>query len=218
MSPLPYVLPFAVLLTLLALTGFLPIPAAWVYPARTLAVFATVLAVSRPVLDLRVRSVAGSVILGVAVFAVWIAPDVLVPGWRAHWLFSNSLLGRADGAASAPHVVDPVFVFFRAAGSALLVPVVEELFWRAFLMRWLINHQFWTVPLGQYVRPAFWLTVVLFAVEHGPHWDVGLAAGVAYGWWMVKMRSLGDCILAHAVTNAALAAFVLAAGKWEYWL
>jgi CAAX prenyl protease-like protein len=212
------VLPFAVLLVLLALNGHLPLPIVWAYPARTLAVLVTLLAVSRPVLDFRVRSVPGSIILGLVVFAVWIAPETLVPGWRQHWLFSNSVMGRADGAASAPHAISAVFIFFRAAGSALLVPVVEELFWRAFLMRWLVNHQFWTVPLGHYVRPAFWLTVLLFAVEHGPHWEVGLAAGAAYGWWMVKTRSLGDCILAHAVTNAALAAYVLTAGKWEYWL
>ncbi|HWR52391.1 MAG TPA: CAAX prenyl protease-related protein [Bryobacteraceae bacterium] len=217
-SPWPYVLPFGVLMVLLGLNGHLPLPAAWAYPARTLAVLATLLAVSRPVLDFRVRSAAGSVILGVVVFVVWIAPDLLVPGWRNHWLFSNFLLGRADGAASAPHSIDPVFVFFRAAGSAMLVPVVEELFWRAFLMRWLSSHQFWTVPFGKYVPTAFWLTVVLFGLEHGPHWEVGLVAGAAYGWWMVKTRSLGDCILAHAVTNAALAAYVLLAGKWEYWL
>jgi membrane protease YdiL (CAAX protease family) len=59
---------------------------------------------------------------------------------------------------------------------------------------------------------------VLFASEHGAYWDVGLAAGVAYNWWMVRTRSLGDLILAHAVTNLCLSVYVIAAGKWEYWL
>jgi membrane protease YdiL (CAAX protease family) len=59
---------------------------------------------------------------------------------------------------------------------------------------------------------------VLFASEHGAFWDVGLAAGILYNWWMVRTRSLADCILAHAVTNGCLAAYVLAGGHWQYWL
>ena len=59
---------------------------------------------------------------------------------------------------------------------------------------------------------------LLFAAEHGPYWDVGLAAGVIFNLWMVRTKSLGDLILAHAVSNACLGAYVIAAGKWEYWL
>jgi hypothetical protein len=113
---------------------------------------------------------------------------------------------------------DSVFLAFRVAGSALLVPVVEELFWRAWLMRWLISTHFTRIPLGTYAARAFWLSAALFAAEHGPYWDVGLAAGVAYNWWLVRTRSLADCILAHAVTNACLAVYVLLAGAWQYWL
>jgi membrane protease YdiL (CAAX protease family) len=57
----------------------------------------------------------------------------------------------------------------------------------------------------------------LFVSEHGELWDVGLAAGLAYNWWMRRTRSLGDLILAHAVTNACLSAYVLTSGRWEYW-
>ena len=31
-----------------------------------------------------------------------------------------------------------------------------------------------------------------------------------------RTRNLGDCILAHAVTNACLGVYVLASSKWEY--
>jgi hypothetical protein len=85
-------------------------------------------------------------------------------------------------------------------------------------MRWLIQKDFLSVPLGSYLPSAFWITAILFASEHGPYWDVGLAAGLLYNWWMVRTRSLADCILAHAVTNACLAAYVVCAGKWQYWL
>ena len=69
---------------------------------------------------------------------------------------------------------------------------------------------------GLSARP-FWMTAVLFASEHGPYWDVGLAAGIIYNWWMVRTKSLGDCILAHAVTNGALCIYVVATRHWEYW-
>ena len=59
---------------------------------------------------------------------------------------------------------------------------------------------------------------LLFAAEHGPYWDVGLAAGIIYNYWMVRTRSLGDLIWAHAITNAALCAYVLYTHKWEFWL
>jgi CAAX prenyl protease-like protein len=62
------------------------------------------------------------------------------------------------------------------------------------------------------------VTAVLFASEHGPYWDVGLLTGFLYNWWMIRTRSLGDCIVAHAVTNACLCVYVVSSGSWEYWM
>ena len=99
-----------------------------------------------------------------------------------------------------------------------LVPILEELFWRGWLLRWLINPDFQKVPIGKYTPLAFWSVALLFASEHGAYWDVGLAAGIIYNGWMIRSRSLADCILAHGVTNALLAAYVLLSGQWQYWL
>jgi CAAX prenyl protease-like protein len=84
-------------------------------------------------------------------------------------------------------------------------------------MRWLVKPDFLNVPLGTYNTQAFWITAALFAAEHGAFWDVGLLAGVIYNWWMVRTKSLGDCILAHAVTNGVLSAYVMLTGQWQYW-
>ncbi|MCP5120381.1 MAG: CPBP family intramembrane metalloprotease, partial [bacterium] len=46
----------------------------------------------------------------------------------------------------------------------------------------------------------------------------GLVAGLIYNGWIDKTKRLGDCIVAHAVTNGVLSAYVIVAGKWEYWL
>jgi CAAX prenyl protease-like protein len=72
-------------------------------------------------------------------------------------------------------------------------------------------------PLGHFTRFTFLGTAVLFALEHGPYWEVGLLAGLAYNWWMVRTKSLGDLIWCHGVTNACLSAWVLVTGDWHYW-
>jgi CAAX prenyl protease-like protein len=158
------------------------------------------------------------VAIGLAVFAIWIGPDLLFgPGYRHFWLFENPVMGRAGVAAPPP--ASYWFLILRAAGSTLLVPPVEELFWRSWLMRWLINRDFLSVPLGKYAPPsAFWITAILFASEHGSYWEVGLAAGVLYNLLLNRTRNLTDCILAHVVTNGVLALYLVAAGQWQYWL
>jgi CAAX prenyl protease-like protein len=172
----------------------------------------------RPALDLRVRHLAATVAIGVAVFALWVAPDLLIPGYRHFRLFDNVVTGRAATSLSASATIDWPVLALRMIRAVVIVPIVEELFWRAWLMRWLIESDFQKVPLGKYTAFSFWTVAVLFASEHGPYWDVGLVAGIIYNWWMVRTRSLGDLILAHAVTNFVLSAYVIAAGKWEYWL
>jgi uncharacterized protein len=186
------------------------------YPIRTAVTLVALLIFSRGCISLRVGNLPGSMGIGIAVFLIWIAPDALF-GYRHFWLFENSLTGKVGGPLS-PDLRNVAFLWIRAAGSTLLVPVIEELFWRGWLMRWLIDREFQKVPLGTYLPSAFWMTAILFASEHGPYWEVGLAAGVIYNWWMIRTRRLGDCILAHAVTNGALAVYVVTTGAWRYWL
>lgn len=211
---LPYVLPFLTLVAVLGLGPYLPLRQEWLYPARTLTVLAVLVAASRDVIRLKPLRPTWSVLAGIGVFLVWIGPDLIFPGYRQHWMFH----GAMPGAGPVPPALrNPFFLAFRVGGSALVVPVVEELFWRAWMMRRLISRKFERVPLGAYAAGSFWITAALFASEHGTYWDVGLAAGIVYNWWMVRTRSLADCILAHGVTNGCLAAYVLAAGQWQYW-
>jgi CAAX prenyl protease-like protein len=172
---------------------------------------------SRDLLSLKPSHWFGSIFIGIAVFVIWIGPDLLWPSYRSHWLLQNQITGRVATSISVSQQNATAFIVWRVLGSAVLVPVMEELFWRAWLMRFLISREFLKVPLGTYRAQAFWITAVLFASEHGPYWDVGLAAGVIYNWWIVRTRNIADCILAHAITNGCLAAYVVLAGKWQYW-
>lgn len=211
---LPYVLPFAAFIALLAV-----MPALGLAPRVELVLWLAIvggilLAFSRPVLDLSVKHWPGSIAVGAAVFAIWIAPDLLINGYRDSVLFQIPLFGEPQAAVP---VDDALAIALRAARAVIIVPIVEELFWRAWLPRWMQRTDFAAVPLGSYTAVAFCVTAVLFASEHGRYWDVGLAAGVVYNWWMWRTRSLGDCIVAHAVTNACLAAYIVTAGQWQYW-
>jgi CAAX prenyl protease-like protein len=215
----PYVAPFGVFIAFLAIEKQLPFGTEVMYPIRLAAVLATLIVFSRSVIDFRVKSPVGTVLLGIAVFVIWVAPDALWPQYRSFWLFSNAVTGHAESSAPASLRSNLPFIFFRTIGSVLLVPVLEELFWRGWLARWLIDSDdFRRVPLGAYGAASFWIGSWLFASEHGPFWDVGLIAGIAYNWWMCRTKSLGDCMLAHAVTNGCLSAYVLATGEWQYWL
>jgi CAAX prenyl protease-like protein len=216
-SPAPYVAPFAGFIGTMAVEKLFDVPPQIGYPLRCLVSLTLLLLLSKRVTSLRPTRRVASVLLGLAVFVIWVAPDFLFD-YRGHWLFQNAVTGKV--AATPPESLqsDWVFLAVRVLGSTLLVPVIEELFWRAWLMRWVANQDFWKLPLGHYSTVSFTAVAVLFASEHGPYWEVGLAAGVLYGWWLVRTRNLGDCIVAHATTNAVLAAYVLTRGQWRFWL
>ena len=212
-----HVAPFAAFVGLLELEHLFSIPPAIFFPLRFAIVLALLLTIARPYIKLRPSYPWSSVIIGIAVFLIWVGPDVLFH-YRHHWLFENSLLGSATSTMPPDLKAKPWFLMIRSVSSFTLVPILEELFWRSWMMRYLINVEFLKVPLGQYARFSFWVVAVLFASEHGAYWEVGLAAGIIYNWWLVRCRNLADCILAHAVTNAVLAIYVVKADQWQYWL
>ena len=211
-----YVAPMAAFLLLLTAGPYLGL-GVYEYPLRVAILSAVLWGCSRQVIDLRAPSWPGSAVLGAAVFVIWVGPDWLWPAWRSHWVFQNSITGVVKTSLPPGYESSSLVLVCRALRAVVLVPIIEELFWRGWLMRWLIDSDVEKVPLGAYARASFWITAALFAGEHGAFWEVGLAAGILYNWWMLHTRSLGDCIVAHAVTNGLLSAYVVLAGKWEYW-
>ncbi len=214
---LPYIAPFGLFLFFLALAATFHFAASWSVPLWVV-VLAAVCYICWPAeIALKPAHPLASVAIGLAVFLLWIAPDALIPGYRQHVLFSNGLTGHLQSSIRSVELQSSWVLAWRTARAVLIVPVVEELFWRAWLMRWLIRNDFERVPLGAYAPLAFWLTALLFASEHGPYWDVGLITGVIYNFWMVRSKSVSDCILMHAVTNGALSWYIISTAQWQYW-
>ena len=102
------------------------------------------------------------------------------------------------------------------AGAALVVPIMEELFWRSFIMRWLQRATFLSVDPSSVGWKALLISSALFASEHRL-WFAGLLAGLAYGWLYKRSGNLWVPTVSHAVTNALLGIYVLATGMWMYW-
>src|SRR5215469_2029810 len=205
-----YVVPFLIYIGMIAL----PLPPGILFPVRFVLVLSSILYFSRPYLSLKPSQPLASIGVGIAVFLIWIGPDVLFgPSYRHSPIFFSGPQSSLNPTLQHNYV----FLTFRVLSSIVTVPILEELFWRGWLMRWLIDQEFLKVPLGTYKAAAFWLVAILFASEHGSYWDVGLLTGVIYNFWVIRTKNLADCILAHSVTNAVLAYYVLAAGQWNYW-
>jgi CAAX prenyl protease-like protein len=214
---LAWIGPFAVFIIWLALDKYIPIPNPGKEILRDVVLLASIVGFSRRVLPTSVPHWMASLAVGLGVFVLWIAPDTLVPAWRSHWLFQNSVTGHLK-TSIPPIELTPLMLVLRTARAALLVPVIEELFWRGWLVRWIQDSDFEKIAIGVFTPLAFWVTALLFAAEHGPFWEVGLVCGIIYNLWLKRTRSLGDLILVHGTTNLALSLYVIATRKWIYWM
>jgi CAAX prenyl protease-like protein len=98
------------------------------------------------------------------------------------------------------------FAAARLLGAASLVPIIEEIFWRSFIMRWVQKQSFLTVIPAEVSVRSLLISSALFGIEHAM-WLAGLVAGLAYGTIYRKTGNLWNVILAHALTNALLEFF-----------
>jgi uncharacterized protein len=148
-----------------------------------------------------------TIAVGIGVFLLWIRLDL-------PWITMGS--DRAYDPRRADGTLDLGLAGFRLFGSALVVPVIEELFWRSFFMRWIRERRFLSVRPAQVGFRALLLSAVPFALEHDL-WLAGLLAGIAYGWLYMRTENLWFPIVAHAITNFALGVWVLRTGAWHFW-
>ena len=211
------ILPFLVYLffiVIVDLLGRAGVPAQqlrWLYGVKIFAVVVTLLMCWRHYTELHSWRISPlwtgiAVVVGVVVFVLWIALG-------ADWMIVGTPGGfdpRTDGQ------IDWLMVAVRIAGAALVVPIMEELFWRSFLMRWLDKVDFLLLDPARVRLQSVAIAALLFGFEHN-QWLAGIVAGVAYSVLYMRTKSLWTPILAHAVTNGVLGVWIVHSASWTYW-
>jgi len=204
----PHTLPFALFALCTYAGPFLNLPSGPVYALKTLLVGVSLVILRRGFRgEIRVKPSMEAILCGVGVFAAWILLDDLYPH-LGHSSFDP--YAEADGTTAV------VTILFRMIGAVLVVPVMEELFWRSFAMRFVLRTDFRSLPLGVFSRYGFALVALLFGLEHH-RWLAGILAGLVYAGLLVRSRNLFTPILSHAVTNFLLGVYTLSTHQWSYW-
>jgi exosortase E/protease (VPEID-CTERM system) len=132
------------------------------------------------------------------------------------WKFQAAVLFGAARAGGAAPQWSAAWVICRCVGFVIVTPIIEELAFRGYLARRLVSADFQSVAYGHLTTAAIGGSAILFAALHGSYWPAGLAAGIVFAAVARRAGSLADAILAHATTNALLAAWAVVAGQW--WL
>ncbi len=147
----------------------------------------------------------------------WV-PVLIAAGVCAVWILWAGGEGRgpAEGLARMDPAARWSWIAIRIAGSCLVIPLVEELAFRGFLMPWLVSPDFESLPRRAWTWPAVALSSLAFGALH-QQWLVGTAAGLAFAAARLYRGRLGDAVLAHALCNAGVAAAVLLGDRWDLW-
>lgn len=193
------------------------VPEFWLYPLQTVlcgallwrfrAFYATKMGLPAAVTAL---------VAGAAVFGLWVAPqDVFHLAPRVAGGFDPH---RLPPSARPAELWSTGVVCLRFARLVLVVPALEEIFWRGCALRYLVREDFASVPFGTFTPFSFGGVALGFMLEHQPpDWPAALAGGALYNLVAIRTRSLAACVLAHAATNLLLGIYIMQTRQWGFW-
>lgn len=217
---LPYTAPLAGFLIYSSfesdLTSSLGYPLAYTLKAALVVVLLVVCRAALPKWNRRGMGLA--ILFGILSCPIWIGLDwvqrVLIP-WDQLNFFTSEREGFCfDFQAVTPQTLG--FLLVRMMGLIILVPLMEEIFWRGFLARFLIDENFEDVRPGKVTVSSYLITTLAFAAVH-PEILAALIWGAAIHLLWIRTQNLWACIIGHAVTNAALGGYILFTGSWHLW-
>jgi uncharacterized protein len=214
-----YISPMAFFIALFALTflgkidsyALLRAPEYWVYPAQTILCGALLIwfwrdyAMSAPV-----RLSLGLAVAVIA-FVLWISP-------QAFFGFAPRTSGFNPDNLAGQQSLYWLTLILRFLRLVVVVPLIEEIFWRGFLLRYLIDEQFERVPIGKFSWLSFSVVSVAFALEHPmADWPAAIVTGVLFNVVVYRTKSLSTCVVTHAVTNLLLGLWIMHTKQWGFW-
>ncbi len=215
-----YLAPLMALLAVTMLTGMFSSGFDWPYPARVIVTGAAIWFFWREkrqysnLATQQLRKIAGwwsagAVGIGAAVFVLWVGLEWTMDNSGSPSSIAKSLWEMPAGWAAT-------WIIFRVLGSVVTAPIAEELAFRGYLLRRLIFADFERLSSLRFTWISFLVSSILFGALHG-RWLAGTVAGMFYAWAMYRRGRVGDAIIAHAVTNALIAAQVLVFGHFSLW-
>jgi CAAX prenyl protease-like protein len=206
------VAPYFIFVALTALQGWFGENSKyWFYFAKSIVGIWLIWAILPVVKEIRWTFSLEAVLVGVGVIVIWIALDSYYPklvqggkSWNPH---------EAFGAGST---LAWFFIVARILGSTLVVPPLEEAFFRSFLYRYIVKENFEEVSLKFFHFVPMIISSLLFAFIHR-EWLAGIFCGIAYQWLVYRRGHLGDAIVAHGISNLLLGLWVVYKGAWQFW-
>jgi CAAX prenyl protease-like protein len=217
------VLPFVLFVLLTYGQGkFGPDSPYWLYLFKTLVGIWLIFEMRPFISEMRWSFSAEAVVVGIAVFVIWV-------GISGDWTTQSSLwskLGLTHSSTATAPGWNPeasfgpalawFFIAVRILGSALVVPPIEEAFYRSFLYRYFASPNFMSVALNKFLPIPFLSTAAVFGISHN-EWLAGIICGAAYQWLVIRKNRLGDAMTAHAITNFLLGVWVVWRHAWNFW-
>lgn len=198
----------------------------WLYPLQTLVCLGLLVFYRRSYPWKPASGIAIGILSGVCGIALWILPGFVFQRFQVVFPFSDTLgfVDRSHGFDAVAVLQDQPaaacwFWMTRLLRLVVVVPVMEEVFWRSFLMRFLADskQEFFEAKFGQHSIAGLLVVTGLFAAAHQPVDYFGaICFGLLAYWVTVRTKSLTAVIVMHAVANASLAAYAAASGQWGY--
>ncbi|MCX6995700.1 MAG: CAAX prenyl protease-related protein [Kiritimatiellaeota bacterium] len=224
-----HAVPFGAWLAIMMLLDVPALPPGWRYTLQTV-VCAGLFIVLRPwrwYAPLNVRNLPLALVIGVLVYLVWVGPE---SAWmKSHnpviYDFYQKMFAVQPWFEVpkppkiwqfAPEVCGWPLSLVRLAGSACVIAVIEEFFFRGFIYRFIVADDFLRLDVGYFHPAIFFLVNVMFGFEHG-QWLAGIFAGLAFGFVMIITRDIWAAACSHAITNYLLGLYVLATGNYHFW-
>ncbi len=215
-SPIhPRLAPYAVILVFtFAQDSFSGPPRYWLYLAKMLVGLWCIWEVRSVVPEMRWAFSWEAVVVGVLVCVVWVGLDPYYG--KIEVLFKPGPPWNPVQQFGEASTLGWFFVGVRTLGSALVVPPIEEAFYRSFLYRYFVRIEFTAMPFTQLHWLSLVVTSLIFGFAHY-QWLAGFLCGLAYQALVIRKGRLGDAMTAHAITNFLLGVWIVWRGDWKFW-
>jgi len=158
----------------------------------------------------------------------WLLPTTLYDvlgstGKPDAWLRTLGVAARTDGFN--PGLFQNPLAYWTALGlrflrAVVVVALVEEIFWRGFLMRFVCDWEgdYWRQPFGRATWLSYLIVTGMFIFSHGAlDWAGAWVYGSLTYLLCVWSKNLGSCVIMHGTANLLMGLYIMAYGKFGLW-